>query len=96
MTAKMLKILRGGILVFALTFMANRAVEAQCPMCRMSLESNLKNGGTAGSGINAGILFLLMTPYLLVGGIAFVWYRNKRNQDTVELLEGLNDSAQLN
>ena len=92
----MLKILRGSILVFALAFMANMTAEAQCPMCRMSLESNLKNGGTAGSGINAGILFLLMTPYLLVGGIAFVWYRNKRNQDNVELLEGLNESARLN
>lgn len=96
MTAKMLKILRGSLLVIALTFMANMTVQAQCPMCRMSLESNLKNGGTAGSGINAGILFLLMTPYLLVGGIAFVWYRNKRNQDNAELLEGLNDSARLN
>lgn len=96
MTAKMLKILRGGILVFALTFMANIATEAQCPMCRMSLESNLKNGGTAGKGINAGILFLLATPYLLVGGIAFVWYKNKRNQDNVELIDGLSDSARLN
>ena len=96
MTTKMLKILRGSILVIALMCMANIAVEAQCPMCRMSLESNLKNGGTAGKGINTGILFLLMTPYLLVGGIAFVWYRNKRNQDNVELLEGLEDSARLN
>lgn len=96
MTTKMLKILRGSILVFALMCTTNITVEAQCPMCRMSLESNLKNGGTAGKGINAGILFLLMTPYLLVGGIAFVWYRNKRNQDNMELLEGLEDSARLN
>ena len=92
----MLKILRGSILVIASMCTTNIALEAQCPMCRMSLESNLKNGGTAGKGINAGILFLLMTPYLLVGGIAFVWYRNKRNQDNVELLEGLEDSAHLN
>lgn len=96
MTTKMLKILRGSILVIALTFTANSVVEAQCPMCRMSLESNLKNGGTAGKGINAGILFLLATPYLLVGGIAFVWYKNKRNQDNVELIEGLSDPARLN
>jgi hypothetical protein len=86
MATKMLKILRGGILVFALTFMANLAVDAQCPMCRMSLESNLKNGGTAGKGINAGILMLLMTPYLLVGGIAYVWYRNRKNQEQAELV----------
>jgi hypothetical protein len=96
MTAKLSQILRGGILVFALTFMANITADAQCPMCRMSLESNLKNGGMAGKGMNAGILMLLCTPYLLVGGIAFVWYRNKKNQDNAELLDGLNDSARLN
>jgi hypothetical protein len=86
MATKMLKILRGAILIFVLTIMANIAVDAQCPMCRMSLESNLKNGGTAGKGINAGILMLLTTPYLLVGGIAYVWYRNRKNQDQAELV----------
>ena len=96
MTTKMAQILRGGILVFALMFMANINADAQCPMCRMSLESNLKNGGVAGKGMNAGILMLLTTPYLLVGGIAFVWYRNKRSQDNAELLDGLNDSSRLN
>jgi hypothetical protein len=96
MTAKMAQVLRGGILIFALMFMANINADAQCPMCRMSLESNLKNGGMAGKGMNAGILMLLATPYLLVGGIAFVWYRNKRSQDNSELLDGLNDSSRLN
>ncbi len=54
---------------------------AQCPMCRMSLESNLKNGGSAGIGMNLGILYLLSTPYLLVGGIAYVWWRNKKKSE---------------
>jgi hypothetical protein len=89
MTAKMPKILRGGILAIVLTLMANIDAIAQCPMCRMSLESNLKNGGTAGQGMNAGILMLLATPYLLVGGIAFVWFRNKKGQqDVVESHSG--------
>jgi hypothetical protein len=95
MTAKMLQILRGSILVLALTCLGTIQVDAQCPMCRMSLESNLKNGGTVGKGINAGILMLLTTPYLLVGGIAFVWFRNRKNQqDNVESMG--NESAQLN
>ncbi len=89
----MVQILRGPLLAFALILMANIDAVAQCPMCRMSLESNLKNGGTAGQGMNAGILLLLATPYLLVGGIAFVWYRNKKSQANTE---GLEDSAQLN
>jgi hypothetical protein len=51
---------------------------AQCPMCKMAAESNLKNGGTAGKGLNAGILYMLRTPYLLVGGLAFWWFKNRK------------------
>lgn len=51
---------------------------AQCPMCKMAAESNLKNGGTAGAGLNAGILYMLATPYILVGVIGFLWYRNRK------------------
>jgi hypothetical protein len=47
-------------------------------MCKMAVESNLKGGGNAGRGLNAGILYMLATPYLLVGGLAFVWWRNRR------------------
>lgn len=61
---------------------------AQCPMCKMSAESNLKNGGTAGRGLNTGILYMLALPYTLVGVIGFIWWRNnKRNEvDEVEVL----------
>ena len=60
-------------------------LEAQCPMCKMSAESNLKAGGTAGKGLNAGILYMLATPYLLVGFFGYMWYRNrKKEQDIVE------------
>ncbi len=51
---------------------------AQCPMCRMSAESNLKDGGTAGKGLNKGILYMLSVPYLLVGGLGFLWWKNRR------------------
>lgn len=58
--------------------------QAQCPMCRMSAESNLKNGGTEGKGLNKGILFMLAMPYLLVGVIGYAWYRNNQNQKDKE------------
>lgn len=51
---------------------------AQCPMCRLSAESNLANGGTEGQGLNAGILYMLAAPYLLVGTVAFLWWRHRR------------------
>jgi len=58
---------------------------AQCPMCRMSAESNLKNGGTDGQGLNKGILYMLATPYMLIGVIGFIWWRNRRKEGEEEL-----------
>lgn len=54
---------------------------AQCPMCRMSAESNLKNGGVAGKNLNTGILYMLALPYLLVGAMGFWWWKNRRRAD---------------
>lgn len=62
-----------------LVFVAQH-IDAQCPMCKIATESNLKSGGSAGRGLNAGILFLLLVPYSLVGGLAYYWFRVKRKQ----------------
>ena len=56
-------------------------IEAQCPMCRMSAESNLKNGGTQGKGLNKGILYMLSLPYVMVGTIGFIWWRNRKKEE---------------
>lgn len=68
------------LLIAALSVVAAPTVSAQCPMCRMSAESNLENGGTEGKGLNTGILYLLAMPYLLVGGIGYIWWRNRRRE----------------
>lgn len=67
------------------TAVAPMPVDAQCPMCRMSAESNLKNGGTEGQGLNKGILFILAMPYLVVGVIGYAWYRNKKKNEEAEI-----------
>lgn len=61
---------------------------AQCPMCKMSAEANLKNGGTFGRGLNTGILYLFFTPYILVGSFAYWWWRNRKKDQAAELEEG--------
>ncbi len=53
---------------------------AQCPMCRMSAESNLANGGSEAKGLNTGILYMLSMPYLLVATMGVIWYRNKKSE----------------
>jgi hypothetical protein len=51
---------------------------AQCAMCKASSEANLKAGGGDPIGLNAGILYMLSLPYLIVGGIAIWWWRNRK------------------
>ena len=47
--------------------------EAQCAMCRAVLES--EQSGTAAKGINNGIMYLMIFPYLLVGTVGYLVYR---------------------
>jgi hypothetical protein len=55
-------------------------------MCRMSVESNMQNGSgnTIGSTINTGILYMLAMPYLLVGTLGYIWYKNKKKQELLD------------
>ncbi|MFT7381753.1 MAG: hypothetical protein ACI9Z3_001642 [Roseivirga sp.] len=58
-----------GLLVDSVAF-------AQCAMCRASVENNVSNGDTSiGAGLNNGILYLFLMPYLIAGAIGFFWYR---------------------
>ena len=89
MKTKIKRFLSLSILLLGLNFVPVEA-PAQCPMCKMAAESNLKNGGSAGKGLNMGILYMLATPYLIIGTIGFVWWRNRRREATDELEEYLN------
>jgi hypothetical protein len=93
MNQNMVKILRGLFTIIIGIVASSIESLAQCPMCRITLESNLKNGGTAGSGMNAGIFMLLCMPYLIVGTIAFVWWKNRKTKEDFELEEQLEMNA---
>ena len=60
---------------------------AQCPMCRATAETNLANGGTEGRGLNNGILYMLGMPYVLIGTIAFLWWKNRRTDEDELIVE---------
>lgn len=51
---------------------------AQCAMCRAVLES--EGSEATAQGINDGIVYLMIFPYLLIGGIAFFIYRSLKNK----------------
>lgn len=82
------------LLTTLLCLLFTYGVDAQCPMCRMSAESNLKNGGTAAAGLNKGIIYLLIGPYIMISTVAFLWFRNRRlveQQEREEYIRSLLD-----
>lgn len=76
-----MKKVRIALLSFILLALTQVHSLAQCAMCRGSVESQVSAGDTSvAANLNFGILYLFFTPYLVVGVIAFLWYRaSKRN-----------------
>ena len=84
MTRKILKYIAFALVI--LLVLAAEPLAAQCAMCKASAETNLKAGGGDPQGLNAGILYRLMLPYLLVGSIGYWWWRNRKSE-TVQVTE---------
>jgi hypothetical protein len=68
------------ILLVLFLFIVNSSLAiAQCAMCRGAVQSNMSNGRNAiGNGINTGIIYLFVFPYLIVGVIGYLWYTNSK------------------
>jgi len=72
---KMNKLIRS-ILLTVVMFLSSTMISwAQCAMCRASVENNISEGSASlSAGLNTGILYLFVTPYLMVAFIGFLWY----------------------
>ncbi len=56
------------------------SAEAQCAMCRAVLES--EEGQETAKGINNGIVYLMIIPYILIGAVGYFIYKNKIKAST--------------
>ena len=66
--------------VLALVILPLSDVAAQCAMCRSTLENNYSAGNPGiGAGINTGILYLLVMPYLAIMIIAYLWFKSSKH-----------------
>ena len=72
-----LLVMKRRVLLFLFFLLYFFNTEAQCAMCRAVLES--EEGQGAAQGINDGIVYLMLIPYILVGGIAFVIYKKYKS-----------------
>lgn len=68
------------LLIMALVIMSVEfnSLFAQCAMCRAVLESDAS--GQAAKGINNGIVYLMIFPYLLVGAVGYAVYKVRRSK----------------
>ncbi len=64
------------LVIISTVFLLPDMAEAQCSMCRAVLESEADQ--STAKGINDGILFLMIFPYLLVGGVGYFIYRSRK------------------
>ena len=69
------------IIVIVLFLLVIIPAEAQCSMCRAVLES--EEGQNAARGINNGILYLMVIPYILIGGVGYFIHKNKKKAKAV-------------
>ncbi|MCG8475885.1 MAG: hypothetical protein MI784_10475 [Cytophagales bacterium] len=57
-----------------------RNLPAQCAMCRASVESNVSQGDSESfaAGLNMGILYLFVMPYVVILLIIYFWRKNAK------------------
>lgn len=64
------------LISFLLMIFTSKQSYSQCAMCKAVVE----NGDISmAEGVNNGITYLMVFPYLLIGILFFVIYRHKKN-----------------
>ncbi len=69
-------VLKKSALILILILLVTIPADAQCAMCRAVLES--EDGGATAKGVNNGIMYLMVFPYLLVGAIGYMVYSSRK------------------
>ncbi|MGB0883788.1 MAG: hypothetical protein ACPG4W_07410 [Flavobacteriales bacterium] len=49
-----------------------------CSMCKAVAESNVQGGGEEASGLNSGILYIMLFPYILFTLFMFYWRKHRK------------------
>jgi hypothetical protein len=65
-------------LILFLVILFSSQVAAQCSMCQATAESSRDAGSSAAEGINKGVLYIFMMPYLIIGTIGYFWWRARK------------------
>lgn len=64
------------IIIWAIIIFTHMKASSQCAMCRAVLES--EDGQRAAEGINNGITYLMVIPYILVAFVGYQIYKGRK------------------
>ena len=68
---------RGHCLYSIIFIIIGQIINAQCAMCKAVVESG---DLSQAEGLNSGIIYLMIFPYLLVGALLYFIIKNKRKK----------------
>ena len=77
-TSKAMTTLRITLLTACIYLVSTAITLAQCAMCKATAESASEHVDKGiGAGLNSGIVYLMLAPYLLLATVALVFFRKK-------------------
>jgi hypothetical protein len=68
-------------LIVLISFLQILQATAQCSMCTKTAS---QLGEKPAEGLNSGILYLMFTPFLIVGFIAYRWWKSNKQQEAID------------
>jgi hypothetical protein len=70
-----------GFVALIILMVAFVSSNAQCAMCAGQVESATSAGSSIALGVNKGVLYIFMMPYLVMGTLGYFWWRGRKNKD---------------
>lgn len=78
----MSRVLKFRLLLLLVGLLFSGLVQAQCSMCRAVAESSQQGGSAIAEGLNDGILYLMIFPYIILGTLGVLFYKHKKRVKT--------------
>jgi hypothetical protein len=57
---------------------------AQCAMCTGQVETATNAGSSVALGINKGVLYIFMMPYLIMGTLGYFWWKGRKKNESAD------------
>ena len=76
--------LQQSIFFFILIVILNaNSLFSQCAMCQATAENSIAEGSTQALGLNFGVMYLLLLPFMAVSLLGFLWYLHNQKEKRI-------------